>query len=59
MTLTVGQIILVYGVVKAGPTAGARSTALVPIILGLVLLAMFVASSRHASPLTRWSRSRC
>src|SRR5436305_8047500 len=41
LTLTLGQIVLVYGVVKAGVFGWDAARALGPIIVGLVLLAMF------------------
>jgi EmrB/QacA subfamily drug resistance transporter len=50
LTLTLGQIILVYGVVKAGTNGWSASVALAPIVIGLVLLAMFcVIEARVAS----------
>jgi EmrB/QacA subfamily drug resistance transporter len=42
VTLTAGQIILVYGVVKAGTNGWSAFAALGPIILGLLLLGVFV-----------------
>jgi EmrB/QacA subfamily drug resistance transporter len=42
LTLTIGQIILVYGVVQAGLKGWSTFDALGPIILGLLLLAVFV-----------------
>ena len=49
-TLTVGQIVLVYGVVEAGLNGWSSSAALVPIIVGVVLLAAFcVIETRIAS----------
>jgi EmrB/QacA subfamily drug resistance transporter len=41
VTLTLGQMVLVYGVVKAGTDGWHSATALGPIIGGLVLLALF------------------
>ena len=41
LTLTVGQIVLVYGVVKAGLVSWHASAALGPIVVGLALLAVF------------------
>ncbi|MGZ4196373.1 MAG: MFS transporter [Solirubrobacteraceae bacterium] len=41
LTLTLGQVVLVYGVVKAGTNGWSSAEALVPIIVGLVLLAVF------------------
>jgi EmrB/QacA subfamily drug resistance transporter len=50
LTLTVGQIVLVYGVVKAGTNGWSSATALVPIIIGLALLAAFcLVETRIAS----------
>jgi EmrB/QacA subfamily drug resistance transporter len=49
-TLTVGQIVLVYGVVKAGTNGWSSAAALVPIIVGLALLAVFcVVETRIAA----------
>jgi len=49
-TLTVGQMLLVYGVVEAGLVGWRSTTALVPLIAGIVLLGVFVAiESRFAS----------
>jgi EmrB/QacA subfamily drug resistance transporter len=41
ITLTIGQIVLVYGVVKAGTNGWSAPIALDPIIAGIVLLAVF------------------
>lgn len=41
VTLTLGQVVLVYGVIKAGVNGWSSSEALVPIILGLALLGVF------------------
>ena len=50
LTLTVGQMVLVYGVVQAGLRSWHATTALGPIILGLVLIAAFcVIETRIAS----------
>ncbi|MGZ4344520.1 MAG: MFS transporter [Solirubrobacteraceae bacterium] len=50
LTLTIGQIVLVYGLVKAGTNGWSSSAALVPIILGLALLAVFcVVETRISS----------
>ena len=50
LTLTVGQMVLVYGVVEAGLFGWGSSTALVPIILGIALLVAFgVIETRLAS----------
>ncbi len=46
--LTVGQIILVYGVIKAGVNGWTSSEALVPIVLGIALLGLFVYVERVA-----------
>jgi EmrB/QacA subfamily drug resistance transporter len=43
LTLTVGQMVLVYGVVKAGVDGWSAPAALGPIIAGLALLALFGA----------------
>jgi EmrB/QacA subfamily drug resistance transporter len=49
LTLTLGQIILVYGVVQAGLRGWSTLPALGPMIVGIVLLAMFgVIESRFA-----------
>ncbi|HEX2703517.1 MAG TPA: MFS transporter [Solirubrobacteraceae bacterium] len=42
LTLTVGQMVLVYGVVQAGLQGWSAFGALGPIVLGIVLLAVFV-----------------
>jgi EmrB/QacA subfamily drug resistance transporter len=49
LTLTVGQIILVYGVVKAGVNGWSSLEALGPIILGLALLAVFCVIETRVS----------
>ncbi len=50
LTLTLGQVVLVYGVVKAGVNGWSAFAALGPIVAGLVLLAMFVViEARFAS----------
>ncbi len=50
LTLTIGQMILVYGVVKAGTNGWSSAEAIVPILIGFVLLAAFgVIESRFAS----------
>ncbi len=50
LTLTVGQMVLVYGVVEAGLKGWATFAALGPIVLGVLLLALFgVIESRVAS----------
>jgi EmrB/QacA subfamily drug resistance transporter len=41
VTLTLGQIILVYGVIKAGVNGWGSPQALIPIIAGIVVLGMF------------------
>ena len=41
LTLTIGQIVLVYGVVRAGIVGPTAAGALIPIIVGLVLLMAF------------------
>jgi EmrB/QacA subfamily drug resistance transporter len=41
LTLTIGQIVLVYGIVETGIASWHSATALVPIFIGLVLLAAF------------------
>ncbi len=41
LTLTIGQIVLVYGVVEAGLSGWGSAVALVPIGIGLALLALF------------------
>jgi EmrB/QacA subfamily drug resistance transporter len=49
-TLTVGQMVLVYGVVQAGLDGWQSASALVPILAGLALLAAFaVIESRFAA----------
>jgi MFS family permease len=52
-TLTVGQIVLVYGVVKAGTNGWSSAEALGPIIVGVVLLAVFcvIETRISAAPL--------
>ncbi len=42
LTLTAGQMLLVYGVVEAGLVGWSTSTALIPLILGIVLMVVFV-----------------
>ncbi len=50
LTLTVGQIVLVYGVVEAGLAGWSTAAALGPILGGIALLAVFgVIESRFAS----------
>jgi EmrB/QacA subfamily drug resistance transporter len=50
LTLTVGQMVLVYGVVEAGLKGWDTFTALGPIVLGVILLVMFgVIEARLAS----------
>ncbi len=50
LTLTVGQMVLVYGVVEAGLFGWGSSTALVPMLLGAALLVAFgVIETRLAS----------
>ena len=50
LTLTVGQVVLVYGVVKAGTNGWSSAEALVPIIIGVALLAAFcLVETRIAS----------
>jgi EmrB/QacA subfamily drug resistance transporter len=50
LTLTIGQMVLVYGVVQAGLSGWSSFSALGPIILGVALLAAFgVVESRLAS----------
>ncbi len=50
LTLTIGQMVLVYGVVQAGLDGWTSSSALAPIALGVLLLAAFtVIESRFAS----------
>ncbi len=41
LTLTIGQMVLVYGVVQSGIVSWHAATALVPILVGLVLLVAF------------------
>ena len=41
LTLTIGQMILVYGVVKAGTNGWSSPEAIIPILIGLVMLAGF------------------
>jgi EmrB/QacA subfamily drug resistance transporter len=50
LTLTIGQIVLVFGVVEAGLKGWSTFAALGPIILGILLLGLFgVVESRFAS----------
>jgi EmrB/QacA subfamily drug resistance transporter len=50
LTLTVGQLVLVYGVVEAGLSGWSTAAALGPILAGIALLAVFgVVESRFAS----------
>ena len=50
LTLTVAQMLLVYGAVEAGLAGWSTSTALVPLILGVVLIGVFVViESRFAT----------
>ncbi len=53
LTLTIGQIVLVYGIVETGIAKWDSATALVPIVIGLVLLAAFgyIESRVAANPL--------
>ncbi len=49
LTLTLGQMVLVYGVVKAGTYGVFNAHALIPILVGIVLLVMFgVIEARFA-----------
>jgi EmrB/QacA subfamily drug resistance transporter len=41
LTLTIGQMVLVYGVVEAGLSGWGSSSAIVPILIGVALLALF------------------
>ena len=50
VTLTVGQIVLVYGVVEAGLKGWDTFDALGPIVLGLLLLALPISPGRCARP---------
>lgn len=61
LTLTAGQVILVYGVVEAGLKGWGSAAALVPILIGIALLGLFaVIEERVASnpiiPLARLSK---
>jgi hypothetical protein len=50
LTLTLGQMVLVYGVVQAGLRGWQAAPAIVPILVGLVLLGVFcVIETRFAS----------
>jgi EmrB/QacA subfamily drug resistance transporter len=50
LTLTIGQIVLVYGIVEAGLAGLGTAAALGPIVVGLILLAAFgVIETRVAS----------
>ncbi len=50
LTLTVGQLVLVYGVVEAGLSGWSSASALVPITIGFALLGLFaVIETRVAS----------
>ena len=50
VTLTLGQMVLVYGVVKAGVDGWSSAAALVPILVGIGLLALFgLVEARVAS----------
>ncbi len=52
LTLTIGQIVLVYGVVTAGTRGWTSANGLVPIAIGLVLLAAFgLIEARVSAPL--------
>src|SRR5436190_1822123 len=52
LTLTIGQMVLVYGVVEAGLKGWSTFAALGPIIGGIALLALFgVVESRASAPL--------
>ncbi len=50
LTLTIGQIVLVYGVVKAGVDGWSAVGALGPIFLGVALLALFCAIETRVAP---------
>jgi EmrB/QacA subfamily drug resistance transporter len=41
LTLTLGQLVLVYGIVKGGETSWAAPAAVVPMVVGAVLLVVF------------------
>ena len=41
LTLTLGQLVLVYGIVKGGETSWAAPAAVVPMVVGAALLAVF------------------
>ena len=58
MTLTLGQIILVYGVVKAGTNGWSAAEALGPDHPRPAAAGLFVLIETRVPP-TRWSRSRC
>jgi EmrB/QacA subfamily drug resistance transporter len=47
LTLTIGQVVLVYGVVEAGLAGWSSANALVPIIVGIALLALFGQIENH------------
>ena len=50
LTLTIGQMILVYGVVKAGTNGWSSPEAIIPILIGVVMLAGFgLIETRFAS----------
>ncbi|HEY1688683.1 MAG TPA: MFS transporter [Solirubrobacteraceae bacterium] len=49
ITLTVGQIILVFGVVEAGLRGWSAALALIPIVAGIVLLAAFSYIERNVA----------
>ncbi len=53
LTLTIGQMVLVYGIVTAGTRGWDAAAALVPIAIGVVLLALFgvIESRLVSSPL--------
>jgi EmrB/QacA subfamily drug resistance transporter len=52
LTLTIGQMVLVYGVVEAGLKGWSTAAALVPILAGIALLGVFgVIETRASEPL--------
>jgi EmrB/QacA subfamily drug resistance transporter len=48
LTLTLGQLVLIYGIVTAGVRGWTSPNAIVPIVAGAGMLALFVVVERHA-----------
>jgi EmrB/QacA subfamily drug resistance transporter len=49
ITLTLGQLVLIYGVVTGGVDGWTSPDAIVPMVVGAGLLGLFIVAERHAS----------